>query len=49
MCMKCGCSTPNDKKTGAITPGSNGGSAKGGIIVKPTGWDAGKYDGGNGY
>ena len=27
MCMKCGCSTPNDKKSGATVYG-NGGSGK---------------------
>lgn len=44
MCMKCGCSTPNDKKSGAQNFGSNGSSAKEGIIVKPTDTTPGGYD-----
>lgn len=48
MCMKCGCSTPNDKKSGAMGCGSNGGSGKQ-EIVAPTPWDKGGYDGNNGY
>ena len=35
MCMKCGCSTPNDKKSGPQNFGSNGGSGKS-IVVSPT-------------
>lgn len=49
MCMKCGCSTPNDKKSGAMNCGNNGGSSKETIIVPATAWDKGGYDGGNGY
>lgn len=49
MCMKCGCSTPNDKKTGAMACDNNGGSAKEAIIVPSTPWDNGGYDGANGY
>ena len=43
MCMKCGCSTPNDKKSGAMTVGSNGGSAKDAVIVRPTDSEPGGY------
>lgn len=35
MCMKCGCSTPNDKKSGPQNFGSNGGSGKQ-VIVSAT-------------
>ena len=42
MCMKCGCSTPNDKKSGAMKPGSNGGSGSQ-VIVKPTDTKPGGY------
>ena len=35
MCMKWGCSTPNDKKSGPQNFGSNGGSGKS-VVVKPT-------------
>lgn len=48
MCMKCGCSTPNDKKSGAMDCGSNGGSGKQEIVAS-TSWDKGGYDGNNGY
>lgn len=44
MCMKCGCSTPNDKKSGAQDYGSSGGSAKQGVIVPPTDSKPGGYD-----
>ena len=43
MCMKCGCSTPNDKKSGA-TVYSNGGSGKS-VVVPPTNTTSGGYDG----
>lgn len=43
MCMKCGCSTPNDKKSGSQNFGSNGGSGST-VIVKPTDAKPGKYD-----
>ena len=48
MCMKCGCSTPNDKKSGPqMFPAKGGkGTTK---IVKPTDTKPGKYDGNNGY
>jgi len=49
MCMKCGCSTPNDKKSGAVDYGNNGGSAKDGIIVPATDSTPGGYDGNGGY
>lgn len=49
MCMKCGCSIPNDKKTGAMSCDNNGGSAKEGIIVPATDARGGGYDGNNGY
>lgn len=48
MCMKCGCSTPNDKKSGPQNFGSNGGSGKT-VIVPPTDSKPGGYDGNNGY
>lgn len=48
MCMKCGCSTPNDKKSGPQNFGSNGGSGKQ-IIVPATDAKPGGYDGNNGY
>ena len=48
MCMKCGCSTPNDKKSGA-TVYSNGGSAKNVVIVPATDSTPGGYDGNGGY
>ena len=48
MCMKCGCSTPNDKKTGGTDFGSNGGSGKE-VIVSATDATPGGYDGNNGY
>lgn len=48
MCMKCGCSTPNDKKSGAMDCGSNGGSGKT-VIVGATDSKPGGYDGNNGY
>lgn len=35
MCMKCGCSTPNDKKSGPQNFGSNGGSGKS-VVVSAT-------------
>lgn len=44
MCMKCGCSTPNDKKSSVMTPGDNGGSAKNVVIVPPTDASGGAYD-----
>ena len=43
MCMKCGCSTPNDKKTGPQNFGSNGGSGSS-VVVKSTDTKPGKYD-----
>ena len=49
MCMKCGCSTPNDKKSGAADYGNNGGSAKAGVIVPATDSTPGGYDGNGGY
>jgi len=49
MCMKCGCSTPNDKKSGAVDYGNSGGSAKAGIIVPATDSTPGGYDGNGGY
>ena len=49
MCMKCGCSTPNVKKSGAVDYGNNGGSAKVGIIVPATDSTPGGYDGNGGY
>ena len=42
--MKCGCSTPNDKKSGAQNFGSNGGSGKT-VIVPATDTKPGGYDG----
>ena len=48
MCMKCGCSTPNDKKSGPQNFGSNGGSGQT-KIVNPTDSKGGGYDKGNGY
>lgn len=44
MCMKCGCSTPNDKKSGAMSPGSNGGSGKT-VVVPASDSRPGGYDG----
>jgi len=49
MCMSCGCSTPNDKKSGAMNCGNNGGSAKNGIIVPASDTKPAGYDGNNGY
>lgn len=48
MCMKCGCSTPNDKKTGPQIFLNGKGSGKS-EVVKPTDTKPGKYDGNNGY
>jgi hypothetical protein len=42
MCMKCGCSTPNDKKTGAVNL-PNGGSAQ--TIIKSSNSDKPTYKG----
>lgn len=47
MCMKCGCSTPNDKKTGAMNCGGSTGAQT--VIVQPTDTRPGAYDQGNGY
>lgn len=47
MCMKCGCSTPNDKKTGAMDCGGATGAKT--VIVPPTDSRGGGYDGNNGY
>lgn len=44
MCMKCGCSTPNDKKSSVMTPGDNGGSAKNVVIVPASDTKPGGYD-----
>lgn len=49
MCMKCGCSTPNDKKLGAVDYGNNGGSAKSGVIVGASDTHPGAYEGNGGY
>ena len=47
MCMKCGCYTPNDKKTGPqMFPNGKSGKSQ---VVKPTDAKPGKYDGNNGY
>lgn len=47
MCMKCGCSTPNDKKVAApiVTQPNNAKT----VVVPATSWDEGGYDGNNGY
>ena len=45
--MKCGCSTPNDKKTGAQNFGGATGAKT--VIVPPTDSRGGGYDGNNGY
>lgn len=42
MCMKCGCSTPNDKKTGAQDFGGKTPSQT--IIVPATDTKPGGYD-----
>jgi hypothetical protein len=47
--MSCGCSTPNDKKSGAMNCGNNGGSAKNVIVVPASDTKPGGYDGNNGY
>ena len=44
MCMKCGCCTPNDKKSDVMTPGDNGGSAKSVVIVPSSDAKPGGYD-----
>jgi len=49
MCMACGCSTPNDKKSGAMDCNNNGGSAKNVVIVPATDSTPGGYDGNGGY
>jgi hypothetical protein len=49
MCMKCGCSTPNDKKSAVMNGGNNGGSAKNVIVVPASDTKPGGYDGNNGY
>ena len=42
MCMKCGCSTPNDKKTGPQHfPNGKGGKSQ---VVKSTDTKPGGYD-----
>lgn len=42
MCMKCGCSTPNDKKVAPpMVLGKSGGQSQ---VVKPTDTKPGKYD-----
>lgn len=42
MCMKCGCSTPNDKIVAKpiVAPNGSSGSEK---IVKPTDASSGRY------
>jgi hypothetical protein len=44
MCMKCGCSTPNDKKVAAPMVIPNGGKSSGSSVIKPTDSKPGKYD-----
>lgn len=45
MCMACGCSTPNDKKSGAVDYGTNGGSAKNVVVVPASDTTpSGKFD-----
>lgn len=48
MCMKCGCSTPNDKKVAApmVVPNGPKGQER---IVPPSDTKPGGYDGNNGY
>ena len=42
MCMKCGCSTPNDKKVAApMVLGKSGGQS---TVEKPSDTTPGKYD-----
>jgi hypothetical protein len=48
MCMKCGCSTPNDKKSGGTDYGQKGGKGQT-VIVPATDSTPGGYDGNNGY
>ena len=43
MCMKCGCSTPNDKVVAKpiVAPNGSSGTSR---IVPPSTWDKGSYD-----
>ena len=47
MCMKCGCSTPNDKQVAAPIVTQVTGAKT--VVVPATEWDRGEYDGNNGY
>jgi len=48
MCMKCGCSTPNDKKSGGMDL-PNGKVNGPSVVVPATDSTPGGYDGNNGY
>jgi hypothetical protein len=48
MCMKCGCSTPNDMKNHVMHPGSNGGSGQT-VIVPASPTRPGNYEDAKGY
>ena len=48
MCMKCGCSTPNDKQNHVMHPGSNGGSGQTVIVPSSPTWP-GNYEDSKGY